>query len=140
MTVFETRILEILQETNMSVKDLCKKANLGKNAIYDLKNYSPTLKTAIKICDTLKISLDYLAEKSDDDSEFIPKTQNINFYNNLTNLLNNKSISKLKFCKDLNLSTDAFTRWKNGAVPYFSTICSIAEYLSIEIEELLGRK
>ncbi len=55
-------------------------------------------------------------------------------------ILEELNISQRKLCRDLNFSTDAFTRWKNGQLPFLSSIISIAKYLNVEIEELIGRK
>lgn len=140
MSIFKERVKDILSEREISIKDFCEMANIGKNTIFDFDKYNPSLNSAIKIADCLKLSLDFLVEKTEDDSVFIPKTSKISFYSNLLKELEIQKISKSKFCKDLEFSSDAFTRWKNGAVPYFSNIILIANYLDIEIEELIGRK
>ena len=132
-------MLNVLEERGISIQDFCKMANVGKNAIYDLDKFNPSLRNILKMADTLSISLDYLAELSDKE-DFELKSYEIKFYENLTNLLQSFSITKDKFYKDLNLSTDAFTRWKKGAIPYFSTVVQIAKYLNVSIDELLGRK
>ena len=133
------QMLNVLEERGISIQDFCKMAKVGKNAIYDLDKFNPSLRNILKMADTLSISLDYLAELSDkEDFELI--SYEIKFYENLTNLLQSFSITKDKFYKDLNLSTDAFTRWKKGAIPYFSTVVQIAKYLNVSIDELLGRK
>ena len=133
------QMLNVLEERGISIQDFCKMANVGKNAIYDLDKFNPSLRNILKMADTLSISLDYLAELSDKE-DFELKSYEIKFYENLTNLLQSFSITKDKFYKDLNLSTDAFTRWKKGAIPYFSTVVQIAKYLNVSIDELLGRK
>ena len=139
MTKFKDNLLEILQERNIRVSDFLKSVGLGKNAIYNYENGSPSLLSAIKIADTLGVDLDYLAGTNDHEP-YKPPQNTINFYNNLTSELSKQNISKLKFCKDLDFSTDVFTRWKNGALPYLSNVIKIAHYLNLEIEELIGRK
>ena len=133
------QMLNVLEARGISIQDFCKMAKVGKNAIYDLDKFNPSLRNILKMADTLSISLDYLAELSDKE-DFELKSYEIKFYENLTNLLQSFSITKDKFYKDLNLSTDAFTRWKKGAIPYFSTVVQIAKYLNVSIDELLGRK
>ena len=140
MSKIKNRVLEALQERNISIKEFCLSAKLSKNTLYDLDKFCPSLKNAIKMSNSLNLTIDYLLGRNDDDTEFISKNDRLKFYDNLVKILESKNISKLKFCKDLNLSTDAFTRWKKGAVPYLSTVVVIANYLNIEIEYLLGRK
>lgn len=140
MSNFRENVLEVLKEREISIKNFCKQVGIGKNSIYNLKNHSPNLETALKIANNLKLSLAFLTERSDNGEEFTPKHNEINFYNNLEKLLEKSTTTKAKFYKELKFSTDLLTRWKNGAVPYLSNIILIADYFNVEIEELLGRK
>ena len=138
METIKDRILEILQERNISIPNFCKMANIGKNAIYELDNYTPNLPNILKIADTLKISLDYIAGLTEQ-AEFNLKSYTINFYENLKRELKTQQISQNKFMRDLNYSSAAFTRWKYGDIPYFSTVIEIANYLNTSIDYLIGR-
>ena len=138
METIKDRILEILQERNISISEFCKTANIGKNAIYELDNSTPNLTNILKMADTLKISLDYIAGLTEN-AEFNLKSYNLNFYENLKQELKIQHISQNKFMHDLNYSTDAFTRWKYGAVPHFSTLIEISKYLNTSIDYLIGR-
>ena len=140
MSNFRENVLEVLKEREISIKNFCKQVGIGKNSIYNLKNHSPNLETALKIANNLKLSLDFLTGRTDNGEEFMPKHNEINFYNNLEKLLEKSTTTKAKFYKELKFSTDLLTRWKNGAVPYLSNIILIADYFNVEIEELLGRK
>lgn len=140
MSNFRENVLEVLKEREISIKNFCKQVGIGKNSIYNLKNHSPNLETALKIANNLKLSLAFLTGRTDNGEEFMPKHNEINFYNNLEKLLEKSTTTKAKFYKELKFSTDLLTRWKNGAVPYLSNIILIADYFNVEIEELLGRK
>lgn len=133
------RVLEILKERDMSVKDFCILAGLTKNAVYDLGYNYPTLTNALKIANTLKVSLDYLIGNTDEEEVVIKDNQNFCFYEQLTKMLEQTGIAKRKVCRDIGLSKDAFTRWKRGAEPNFSTVINLAEYLGYSIDEFLGR-
>ena len=139
MENLKSRIDEILSERNLTRIDLANLAGVHRNVIAKLNYASISLSTAIKIANILNISIDYMVGLSEDDSKFKP-TNNINFYNNCKKILEELNISQRKLCRDLNFSTDAFTRWKNGQLPFLSSIISIAKYLNVEIEELIGRK
>lgn len=138
METIKDRILEILQEQNISISEFCKMARVGKNAIYELDKFTPSLTNILKMADFLNVSLDYLAGLPENESTIL-KDYKIKFYENLNEILEQKQISKNKFMRDLNLSTDAFTRWKRGAVPYFSTLIEIANYLNVSLDYLIGR-
>lgn len=132
------RLIEVLQERGISIQEFCKQAKVGKNAVYQLSEYDPSLKNILKMADCLQISLDYLAGFSDYEKIKV-KDYKINFYDNTIKYMNTFGVTKQKFYKDLGISTDAFTRWKRGAVPYFSTVVQVAKYLNVSIDELLGR-
>lgn len=139
MENLKSRIDDILSERNLTRIDLANLAGVHRNVIAKLNYASISLSTAIKIANILNISIDFMVGLSEDDSKFKP-TNNINFYNNCKKILEELNISQRKLCRDLNFSTDAFTRWKNGQLPFLSSIISIAKYLNVEIEELIGRK
>lgn len=140
MENLKSRIDEILSERNLTRIDLANLASVHRNVIAKLNYASISLPTAIKIANILNISIDYMVGLSEDDSKFKPTNNNINFYNNCKKILEELNISQRKLCRDLNFSTDSFTRWKNGQLPFLSSIISIAKYLNVEIEELIGRK
>ena len=140
MENLKSRIDDILSERNLTRIDLANLAGVHRNVIAKLNYASISLSTAIKIANFLNISIDYMVGLSEDDSKFKPTNNNINFYNNCKKILEELNISQRKLCRDLNFSTDAFTRWKNGQLPFLSSIISIAKYLNVEIEELIGRK
>ena len=140
MENLKSRIDEILSERNLTRIDLANLASVHRNVIAKLNYASISLSTAIKIANILNISIDYMVGLSEDDSKFKPTNNNINFYNNCKKILEELNISQRKLCRDLNFSTDVFTRWKNGQLPFLSSIISIAKYLNVEIEELIGRK
>lgn len=139
MSQIRNLITDILNDKNISISEFCNIAKINKNAIYELDNRYPTLTNALKIADTLDVSLDYLLGISFDENINYDKDYKINFYENLDKFLKNKNISKRKFCNDLKLSKDAFTRWKKGAIPYVSTLLEISKYLNCSIDELIGR-
>lgn len=139
MSNMKNRVLELLEEREISIKEFCEKANLRKNAIYDLDHNYPNLANAIKMADALQVSLDYLVENTDEEVFVKAKHTNFNFYEKVENLLQSGNKSKRQMCEDLGLSRDAYTRWKRGAVPYFSTIVSIAKYFDVTVDYLVGR-
>ena len=138
MSNLKINVLEVLKDKHISIKDFCKTVGLGKNMIYDLDVHLPTLQNAIKIANALNVSLDYLIGRSDSQEQYFININENNFIVNLDKILKSKHISKLKFSKELNLSTDCFTRWRAGAIPYLTTILRIADYLGCSIDELLG--
>lgn len=136
MTKFKENVVDALNERNISIKDFCEQAGFGKNMIYELDQHLPTLKNAIIISNILDLSLDFLLGRTEEQQTTKIK-DTASFVSNLEKLINAKDISKLKFCNDLNFSTDCFTRWRRGALPYLSKIVEISDYFNCSIDDLL---
>jgi len=137
MNRFKENVIELLNDKGIHIQDFCKNIGIGKNRIYDLDKNLPSINTTIKIANALNVSIDYLLGNID-----LPENDNnfrdtSNFISNLERILKQQEKSKLKFCKDLKFSTDCFTRWHKGALPYLSTIIEIASYLNCRIDDLL---
>ena len=126
-----------IEERNVTIKELEDKNILKTNTFYNFSTYCPSINNAIKIANFLKMSLDYILEKTDNNIFRPYKQHQTNFYNNLKNLLNSYNISNQKFLKDLHMNKDNVTNWKNGAVPKLCTIIKIAEYLDCNIDDLM---
>ena len=137
MKKFKENVIELLNDKGINIQDFCKSLSIGKNRIYDLDKHLPSVNTAVKIANALNLSIDYLLGNIDlpeNDNKFLNVDK---FATNLESILKQQDKSKLKFCKDLKFSTDCFTRWRKGALPYLSTLIEIANYLNCNIDDLL---
>jgi len=139
MSKFSDNLYEIMKERKITVGELADMSGVKAERIYDYKIHEPSLISAIKIADALHLSLDYLAGREIEPS-FVPrKDWKINFYDNLVRFLETQNIPKRHLCYALKYSTACFTLWKNGALPLFSTLIEISNYLDCSIDELIGR-
>lgn len=139
MSIFGENLQEIMNARKLSGTDVAKIAGVSQMAVSRLNRGEPTFKTAIKIADALHLSLDYLAGK-EVEPDFTPfKVWQIDFYDNLVSFLEKQNIPKRHLCYALNYSTACFTLWKNGALPLFSTLIEISNYLDCSIDKLIGR-
>ncbi len=139
MSIFGENLQEIMNSRKLSGNELSKIAGVSQMAVSRLNRSEPTFKTAIKIADALHLSLDYLAGKEVEPNFIPPKEWEINFYDNLVSFLETQNIPKRHLCYALNYSTACFTLWKNGALPLFSTLIEISNYLDCSIDKLIGR-
>ena len=134
---FKDNLLEVLKIKEIDTKTFLEGLGLNKNYLYNTNEHSTLLSSAVTIANKLQLSLDFLCEQ-DVSNEHQYKTRCVNkFLPNLLSMLKQLKISQRTFCKDLNLSTSCFTRWRNGYLPFLSTITEIANYLECTIDELL---
>ena len=100
----------------------------------------PSLRTALKICNFLEVSIDYLLDKSNEVNFKKYDLMNIGFYQNLNRLMNFYQISQYKICFDIGISRTNFSRWKNGTLPSLEILEKISQYLNCSIDELLNHE
>ncbi|MBQ7798022.1 MAG: helix-turn-helix transcriptional regulator [Clostridia bacterium] len=137
MSNFKELLLDVLNEQHKTFEDLENAGIIAKRVFYQYKNFTPFLPKVLEIANFLKISLDYLADRTTDNIFKKYKIPQTNFLDNLNRQLKIASTSKLKLSKDLHLGRANFTYWKNGSMPKFTTLIEIANYLSCTIDELL---
>lgn len=61
------------------------------------------------------------------------------FWDNFIKLCGDKGVSPNKVAMDLELSNATTTRWKKGSIPQGKTLRKIADYFSVNTDDLLGR-
>lgn len=128
-----------LEEKDQNLDILFKNKIISKNTFYKYKKRNPNLKTLIKVCNFLNVSIDYLFELSDTNNFKMYSINQNNFYNNLLNFINNKNISQRKFCQALGFSISNVNRYKNGVLPNLSTLVDIAKFFDCQIDDLLQK-
>ena len=135
MSNYYELILDALNESDKTIKDLEDKGILGKNTFYIFKTTAPSLKTIIKIANFLNMSIDYILDRTEENKFKQYTLHQSRFYSNLKRMM--ASISQAKLCKDLNISRTNFSRWANTTRPSLEKLISLANYLSCSIDDLL---
>ena len=128
----------VLEEQNLTRQELFTYNVVSVNTFSKYRQHYPSLKTAIKIVNYLKVSLDYLFEFSNINSFNEYKYESLKFYNNLILYIKNKKISLRQFCKELGYSKDNIQRWKNGTQPSIQRLLEIANYFNCSIDDLIA--
>lgn len=62
------------------------------------------------------------------------------FWDNFVSLCKAKNVSPTKVALDLELSNATTTRWRKGSIPQGKTLNRIADYFSVNVDDLLGRE
>ena len=137
MSNFKENLLEVLKIKEIDAKNFLEKLGLNKNYLYDTNEHSTLLSSAINIANNLQLSLDFLCDRNSLLETETKIRSADKFLPNLLSILKQLQISQRTFCRNLHLSTSCFTRWRNGYLPYLSTIVEIADYLDCSIDDLL---
>ena len=140
MEIYQKHLQELLDERNLTKKQLAKAVGISTSAIngYFHKNLYPIADIAIKIAHYFACSLDYLLGLSEI-KDFDRSTQNRTFIENYNILLKQKGISIAKSLRDMNMGDKNYTIWKKGKLPKTYNLIQIAKYFNTTIDFLLGR-
>ena len=134
MVDFIKLVENILEEQGKTKQDLFENNVVSENTIQTALS---SIKTVVKIANYLNVSLDYLFEFSSKNHFIEYNVDNLNFYNNLTSMIDSNKISYRKFCKDLGYAKDNILRWKSGIQPTILRVLEIANYFGCSIDDLL---
>ena len=137
MIDFIKLVENILEEQGKTKQVLFENKVVSENTFFKYRQRYPSLKTAIKIANYLKVSLDYLFEFSNENHFKEYDEVNLKFYDNLTSYIDSKKISARKFCKDLGYAKDNILRWKNGIQPTIQRLLEMTEYFGCSIDDLI---
>lgn len=135
------RIKELLTSTSAKNYEIIEKLKIDQSVFYDWKNNAvlPKFDNLIKLADYFGVSVDYLMGRTDDLNEYHTKNL-IPFGTNLSNILNNKQITKYRLFKDCNFDTSLKRDWfTNNRKPNVTNLLKMADYLNISMDELMGR-
>ncbi|MBQ8522315.1 MAG: helix-turn-helix transcriptional regulator [Clostridia bacterium] len=135
MSNYYELILDTLNESGKTIKDLEDNGIIAKNTFYIFKHNAPSLISMIKIANFLNTSIDYILNRVDINKFKKYSLTQSKFYANLKKMM--LSTSQTKLCKDLGISRTNFSRWSTGTKPTLSKIIAIANYLNCNIDELL---
>ena len=139
MTNFIDIVKNILDEQGKSINSLFLDNVISKDTLYKYKQRNPSLKTLVKIANYLKVSIDYMYERVEENTFEKYSNKQTNFYKNLIYYINLEKISNRQFCKNLQISKDSLVRYKNGVEPNIKTLFEIADYFGCNVDDLLTK-
>ena len=139
MSKFLETFDEILEERGLSLTELSKISNINISTLLNYPRSNPTIITALKIVDYLHSSLDYFEQKIDYENCEFDKNYKINFFENLDKARKQQKIKVKTLCEETGIGESTYYDWKNGKLPRYENLITIANYLDCSIDELLGR-
>ena len=127
----------VMDEKGVSISDLERNKVLTHNTFYKFDKFCPTLQNCLAIANFLKVSLDYVFEKSDVNSFKKPYKVPQNFGENIIKVLASMKMNQKSFCDETGISSGTISKWRKGVQPKMSTILDICEILLCNIDDLL---
>lgn len=139
MSKFIECLTDVMKDKGITIKDLENNNILSKNSFYLFVRSDPSLNTIIKLANFLKVSIDYLLDRSTTNNFHEYSLDQSKFYETLMKIIKDTNINKTKVCQDLNMSRTNFYRWKSGTEPSLSTLISLSNYLGCPIDDFLNK-
>lgn len=141
LSKFSESLAELMQERNLSVKDLAEEVGIkDSNLYYYLRaERLPSVEALVLLADYFSCSADYLLGLTDESrvetyKQCPPFSQQLNF------LLEYFGLSTYKVYTCANISKARFFDWKRGKyVPSLDNIMKLAEVFDCSVDYLLGR-
>ncbi len=131
----------LMDEQNLSVKELSQKTGINVSLIYDYLNGRKllSLNTAIILGNFFSCSIDYLLGLTDVTT--MPTfPENYNFYDSYKKILKRKNLSNREVTSALKIGKNRPSDWKKGSQPSLASIVSLSKFLDVSVEELIGRE
>ncbi len=137
MSNFYAILKDALTEKHKSFEDLERDKIIPVRSFYQYKENTPFLPTILSIANYLKISLDYLCNRTIENKFKKYNIDSINFYSNIVRMLKIYNVSQKKLAFDLSIGRSNFTYWKQGKIPKLETLIAIADYFNCSLDDLI---
>ncbi|MCL2556022.1 MAG: helix-turn-helix domain-containing protein [Firmicutes bacterium] len=141
MATFSERLTELMAEKEIKSYELANIIGVNTTTINDWKRgkYQVFLANAIKLADFFRCSLEYLMGRNEDFGDFEPK-HCPTFYPRFLAVMAEKDCTTYRIRTDSSISGGHFDRWKSGSDPLVLTLTTVADYLDVTLDYLVGRE
>lgn len=138
---FSERLLELMQEKEIKSEQLSQEIGISGSVIRRWCKNNPNilLGNMLKVADFFQCSLDFLAGRSENKLDFIPKP--CPPYNKQFRFILQKcNISTYELRNNTKIKGLHIHKWDKGSDPKLSSLLEIANYLKITLDQLVGRE
>lgn len=142
MNVFSESLEDVMLAKNKTVDDIAIDTQLEKKNVsnYLMGNCLPNVPHAVKIADYFGCSLDYLLGLIDEPQYGEYTTADLRFYEHYLAAIQARGITHYRVTKDLQITTNIWHKWRDGAFPMIKILRKLAKYLGVTADSLVGRE
>ena len=137
---FPSRLKELMEERELKSETLAAAVQISGSAIRAwLRGESvPTYLNAAKLADFFGCSLDFLMGRTDYEAA-VPRPLPP-FYPQLRKVMAEANVTRFEIAENTNIKDAFFTNWAKGQLPLIVTLCTLADYLHVSLDYLIGRR
>ncbi len=139
--MFNQRLKDLIDENGLTIQKFINSSNFKPSIVYTwLQGKSePTLKNLVAVADYFSCSVEYLIGRTDD-LTFGKFKQIPPFDVQLKKILKEKKISQYSLLKNNIITRGHLNGWFNRkSLPTIKNLVTLADYLQVDIDYLLGR-
>ncbi len=138
---FTNSLNDIIVERGYNTTSLSQAMGVDKILVHKWRRNGKDvkLKTLIKLADFFDCSIEYLCGKTDVCLDYTPNREILPFGVRIKQVLAECHVSAYSLLENTTIKRSQYQHWKDGIEPRLSSLETIAEYLSITIDYLVGR-
>ena len=139
-SIFSERLKELMTEREMRSETLARETHIAGSSIRSWLrgNSYPTFSSAVKLADYFSCSLDYLAGLNDKFESVLPRPLPP-FYPRLRRVMEEQGVTRFAVTEHTQIKDAFFTNWSHGQLPILPTLCTLANFLNVSLDYLVGR-
>lgn len=136
--MFTDNVQSLAIKNGITVAKMLKDLNMGQGTFstWKARGTIPSGEILAKIADYFGVTVDYLLGGTENPEP--GKQKNVMFKKRFIKLCNEKNVSPTKACKDIGLSSAAFSTWSDNTVPRIATLEKFADYFGVTTAYLLN--
>lgn len=142
LSKFSERLKDLMFEANdIKSEQLGKAIGISGQTIRAWCDGSQSifLSKAVRLADYFHCSLEYLVGRSDTLLDFTIKPCPP-FYDQFRAVMKERGATRYRMAKESKIKDSYFTTWKEGSDPHILSVITVADYLDVTIDYLVGRE
>lgn len=138
---FKKRIRELVAETDKTTSELTKLMGIDNRPFSHAVQYGiiPSTRTLIRIADYFQVSIDYLLDKTDNET-FYPSKNKTDFSSRITELCLKHNVTFYEVAVKCHFEKSYVSRWvRLNTLPTIELLELVVDYFSVSMDYILGR-
>ncbi|MCD7729514.1 MAG: transcriptional regulator [Clostridia bacterium] len=138
---FQQRLKELIEESGMSQRRVSIKSDINPYIITKAVRYAvvPSMRTIIKLADTLDVSIAYLIGDSDE-KNYVKAKKPSTFHKRIQKLADDKKLKFSEISRDMPFAHNAIYEWmRTETIPSLGYMKTIAAYFNVSLDYITGR-
>ena len=138
---FTNSLNELIEEGGYGTTSFARAIGVDKVIVHRWRRYGKDvrLNTLLKLADFFDCSIEYLCGKTDERLDYTPVKELPPLGEHIKKVLATCGVSAYRMMCDTGIKRAQYQHWREGSLPRLSSVETVAKYLSVTIDYLIGR-